>query len=69
MCERCFAVKDLPTEIPPDGCSTCGSTAAWVGPYVPEARITRRGVPESTPESPFYMGASFTPAELLPADR
>lgn len=69
MCESCFAVQDLPTEAPPGGCSTCGSAAHWVGPYVPESRIMGAELPESVPESPFYAGASAAPEEPLPADR
>lgn len=69
MCERCFAVMDLPTQAPPEGCTECGSSARWVGPYIPESRIMGVELPESVPESPFYAGASAAPQEQLPADR
>jgi hypothetical protein len=58
MCQMCFAVKDLPTEVAPRYCPTCGSADCFVGPYVPESRITRSGLSESVPESPFYTAAT-----------
>ena len=57
MCQMCFEVRDLPTEVAPKYCPTCGSKDCFVGPYVPESSITSAGLPECVPESPFYTAA------------
>ncbi len=58
LCERCLATHPFKAE-PPERCPSCGGRDAFVGPYVPEARITGRAPVEVT-FSPIYAVAYTT---------
>lgn len=65
ICDRCLAVKDLPTNVAPEHCGLCGSANSLVGPYGVESRITGDAVQRrSATRALIRSGAHADPSTL-----